>query len=199
MTAFILFDRALALSDHLVAILAAAGPLAFFGAMALLPAAGVPMIVFSLTAGPAFAPSLGMGTVVAAGLTALTVNLLLTYWLARRALRPLLTRLLARLGHQVPRVEAADMTDLIVVLRVTPGLPFFAQNYILGLADAPFGKFLWISCLSSWTYTAAIIVFGDALRHGEAKLIMEAVLVLVALTAATHFVRRHYGKKKAAA
>jgi uncharacterized membrane protein YdjX (TVP38/TMEM64 family) len=91
------------------------------------------------------------------------------------------------------------MTDLIVVLRVTPGVPFFVQNYILGLADAPFGKFLGISCAAAWPYTAAFIVFGDALHHGRAKLIIEGVLVLVALTAATHFVRRHYGRKKAAA
>jgi uncharacterized membrane protein YdjX (TVP38/TMEM64 family) len=189
----------LALFDHLAAALSAAGPLPFFVAMALLPAAGVPMMVFSLTAGTAFAPRMGMGAVVAAGLVAQTINLILTYWLARRALRPWLTRLVARLGYKVPRVEDADMTDLIVLLRVTPGIPFFGQNYLLGLADAPFGKYLWISCATSSTYTAAIIVFGEALRHGRARLIMEAVLVLVALTAATHLLRRHYGRKKAAA
>ena len=199
MAALTVLAPILALFDHLAAALSAAGPLPFFIAMALLPAVGVPMTVFSLTAGTAFAPQMGMGAVIAAGLAAVTINLILTYWLARRALRPWLTRLITRLGHKVPQVEAADMTDLIVLIRVTPGVPFFAQNYLLGLADAPVGKYLWISCATSWTYTAAIIVFGEALRHGRAKLILEAVLVLVALTAATHLLRRHYGRKKAAA
>ena len=85
-----------------------------------------------------FGERLGMGEGVgASSLAAVTVNLLLTYWLARRALRPWLARLLPRLGYALPQVAAADMTDLIVILRVTPGPPFFVQNYLLGLADRP--------------------------------------------------------------
>ena len=146
-----------ALKERVLAALQRAGPWAFFSAMALLPAAGAPMGVFSLAAGPAFAARMGMVGVVAAGLTALTVNLLLTYWLARQALRPALTRLVERLGYRIPQLDAKDMTDLIVLLRVTPGPPFFVQNYLLGLADAPFVKYVAISCAAQWTYTAVFI------------------------------------------
>jgi uncharacterized membrane protein YdjX (TVP38/TMEM64 family) len=180
-------------------VLRGAGPWAFFSAMALLPAVGVPLLTFSLTAGPAFAAGMGMAAVVAAGLAAITVNLALAYGLARWGLRPLLIRLLVRLGYTVPRVEEGDMVDLIILTRVTPGVPFLVQNYLLGLADAPPGKYFLISCLAAWVTNAAFIVFGDALVNGKGKLILGAAGVLVALTAATHLVRRHVAGRTARA
>jgi uncharacterized membrane protein YdjX (TVP38/TMEM64 family) len=171
------------------------GPWAFYAAMATLPAAGVPMLAFSLTAASAFGPTMGMGGVVAAGLAAVAVNLAFTYWLARRALRPWLARILEKLGYRLPAVSRADMTDLIVLIRVTPGVPFFAQNYLLGLADAPVGPYLAISCAITFAQTTAFILFGDALIHGRGRAGLLALSLLLALTAATHLLRRHYGRK----
>jgi len=186
-----------ALIDRLIAILGSCGPWVYFAAMALLPAAGMPLTVFSLTAGPVFGPSLGMGTVVVAGLIASTINMLLTYWLARYALRPFLERMMKRFGHKLPKMEGSgDSTDLIVVIRVTPGIPFFVQNYVLGLADAPIVKYVVISCLVNWVYTAGLILFGDALLHGKGKLILYAVLLLIAAAALTHLLRRHAQRSK---
>lgn len=180
-------------------LLRGAGPVAFFTAMALLPAAGLPMMTFSLTAGSAFADQMGMGTVIVCGLAAVTVNVAVTYWLATKALRPLLSNLLQRLGYKIPEVPEADMTDMIVIVRVTPGPPFFTQNYLLGLARAPFGKYMLISCGIAWSYNAAFIVFGDALLHGKGKAMLMGVLLLVALVAVTHLLRRHYGRKQSKA
>jgi len=182
-----------------LAILRGAGPWAFFSAMAVLPSFGVPLLTFMLTAGPAFAGQMGMVAVVGGGLAAITVNFILSYWLARQALRPLLIRLVVRLGYQVPRVEQADMADLIILLRVTPGVPFAVQNYLLGLAEAPVGKYVGISCAICWLTVTAFIVFGDALLNGRGRLIVYAVLLLAALTAATHLVRRHYAGRAARA
>jgi uncharacterized membrane protein YdjX (TVP38/TMEM64 family) len=189
--------RLLGLAGRAVALLGTGGPWVFFTAMALAPAAGVPMITFSLTAGHLFEDRMGVGAVVAAGLAAATVNLLLTYWLARWALRPGLTRLLGRLGYSLPNLDAADQTDLIVILRVTPGVPFFAQNYLLGLANAPVGRYVAISCAAVWSYTSAFILFGDALAHGKGGLAFSAGSLLVAALAATHLLRRHYAGRKA--
>jgi uncharacterized membrane protein YdjX (TVP38/TMEM64 family) len=176
-----------------------AGPWVFFTAMALLPAVAVPMLTFSLTAGSAFGAQMGMGGVVTAGIVAVTINLVLTYWLARQALRPWLARLLVRLGYRLPQVDGADMTDLIVLLRVTPGVPFVVQNYLLGLADVPVVSYLVISCVISWAQTAAFIVFGEALLHGRGRAGLLALSLILALMAAAHLARRHYGRKKLAA
>lgn len=178
-------------------LLRQAGPLAFFAAMALAPAAGVPMSLFTFTAAPAFAEELGMGTVIFAAILAVAVNMAVTYWLAAYAMRPLLTKLLARLGYRMPVIETGDMTDMIVIIRVTPALPFFAQNYLLGLAAAPFIKYMVVSCLISGTMNVAFIAFGDALLHGKGKVGLIVFIVIVGLVALTHLLRRHYGKKQA--
>ena len=198
--AFVLVVRGLnlrGLIEQGLGIIREAGPLAFFLAMALLPACGVPQLAFALTAGPAYGEKLGMPLVLALSMAALTANLVLTYFLARRALRPPLEKLVARLGYRLPQVGAGDAADLIIILRVTPGVPFFVQNYLLGLAEVPFGKYVVISCLTTWTFNFAFILFGDALLHGKGKIVLVALSLLLALTAATHLVRTHYGRRAA--
>jgi uncharacterized membrane protein YdjX (TVP38/TMEM64 family) len=176
-----------------------AGPLVFFGAMALLPAVGAPLSPFSLTAGSIFGAQMGMLLVIACALAAVTVNILLTYWLARYAFRPLLEKIVVRLGYKLPEVEAGDAADLIVILRVTPGMPFPAQNYLLGLARVPFVKYAVISCVIQWAFNAAFILFGEALMQGKGKLALLGFSALLALTAGTHLVRKHYERRKKAA
>jgi uncharacterized membrane protein YdjX (TVP38/TMEM64 family) len=186
------------LVNRAVALISGLGPWVFFTAMTLLPACGVPASVFTLTAGSAFAGRMGMGAVVACGAAATVINLAFSYWLARWVFRAWLGRLLERLGYKLPRVEKHDMTDLIVILRVTPGFPFCIQNYLLGLVDAPAGPYFLISCLTAVSNTAAFIVFGEALVHGKGRTILVAFSLIVALVAATHFLRRHYGRRKLA-
>ncbi|HWA09840.1 MAG TPA: VTT domain-containing protein [Opitutaceae bacterium] len=184
---------------RVVAVIQAAGPLAFFSAMAVLPAAGVPSLFFILPAGPAFGDRLGMGTVVLLCLVSVTVNFVLAYLLARRGLRPLLTKLLERLGYEVPVVEEGDTTDLILILRLTPGIPFCVQNYLLGLAEVPFGKYFLLSFLLCMPQNGAFVLFGDALLHGKGKMILYAGGAIVAVAAGTHLLRRHYQRRKALA
>jgi len=189
----------LALVGKVVAVVSGLGPWVFFTAMALLPAVGAPTLAFTLIAGSAFGERMGMTGVVAAGIAATVVNLSLTYWLARWIFRRWVALLLGRLGYKMPQVDRADSTDLIVIFRVTPGIPFFVQNYLLGLADAPVGRYFAISCMLTAPQCAAFIVFGNALLHGRGERIFVTLLLVVALTAATHLVRRHYGRRKAAA
>lgn len=173
-----------------------AGPVAFFTAMAVLPAVGAPLMAFSLTAGPVFGPSMGLGWVVACAVLAITVNMSLSYFLARRALRPVLLKLFARLGYALPRAAPGDEFDLIVLLRVTPGVPFPAQNYLLGLAEVPFGRYLLVSLLIQGPINAAFILFGDAMLQGKGKAALITLSVILALMAATQLLRKHYGKKR---
>lgn len=174
-----------------------AGPVAFFGAMALLPAVGVPASVFTLTAGPVFGPKLGMPLVVVLSVAAMMFNIVMTYFLARRALRPVLEKLIQRLGYKLPEVPPEDMTDLTIIVRVTPGSPFPVQNYLLGLAGVPFGKYLLVSFIVQVIYTPAFVLFGDALLHGKGKMVMIAASLLVVAVVVTHWVRKHFAKKKA--
>jgi uncharacterized membrane protein YdjX (TVP38/TMEM64 family) len=174
-----------------------AGPVAFFTAMVLLPAVGAPLLAFLLTAGPVFGPTLGIGVVIALVLVAIGLNMALSYFLARRALRPLLEKLFVRLGYRLPRVEAGDVFDLVVILRLTPGIPFPVQNYLLGLAEVPFGKYLLTSAVCIAPGATAFVVFGDAMLHGKGRVALVALGLILALAAATQLVRKHYGRKRA--
>lgn len=175
-----------------------AGPLIFFGAVAMLPLFGVPLLPLVLTAGPAFGPSLGMPLVITYTLAAITLNMMMAYTLAQRAFRPFLTRIIEGLGHKVPSLEGGDATDLVILLRVTPGVPFCVQNYLSGLANVPFIPYAVVSCIVAWCYNTAFVLFGDALLHGKGRMILIAVGAIVALVAATHMIRRHYAARKAA-
>ncbi|PAW80691.1 MAG: hypothetical protein B9S27_05635 [Opitutia bacterium Tous-C8FEB] len=175
----------------------AAGPAAFFGAMAVLPLFGFPISPFSLAAGPLFGASLGTPVVLLCGITAIAANLTLSYWLARRALRPLLGRLVARLGYRLPAASGEDATGLIILVRVTPGPPFFVQNYLLGLADVPFGRYLGWSVLVQGAFGTGVMLFGDALAQGRGRIAFLAAGLLFGLVFATRMVRRHLARGKA--
>lgn len=189
-------DEVLRIKTALVARMSAAGPVVFFSAMALLPGIGVPNSPFALVAGPVFGERLGLPVVTLLGLSAITINLTLTYWLARRWLRPVCGRLLERFGYKLPAVEGGDVNDLILLIRVTPMLPFFVQNYLLGLADVPFLRYLLISVAIQGSLNVGFILFGDALNHGRGGMTLTAVLLIAMLSVGTHLLKKHYGKKK---
>jgi len=184
-----------ALLDQALGVIRETGPMLFFTAMAVLPAVGAPVSFFSLTAGSVFGETLGMPLVVVCAVLALQVNMALSYFLASRALRPLLEALVKRLGYELPPVASGDVTDLIVLIRVAPGLPFPVQNYLLGLARVPFGKYLAISGVISGCLTTAFVLFGDALLHGKGKVALVSLLIVLTLIVATHLVRKHYARK----
>ena len=167
------------------------GPLAFFTAMALLPAAGFPLMAFALTAGPAFGAQLGLGGVLLWSAAAITVNVVLTYWLARRALRPLLAWALGRLGYTIPAVPGSEQLEVTLLVRITPGPPFFVQSYLLGLAEIPFRIYLVPSLLFPMINLSGVVIFGDALMHGKAKIAVLGISLVVAALLGVHLLRRH--------
>jgi len=186
----------LELGERSIVAIRDAGPGIFFVAMALLPALGVPMLTFTLTAGPMFGQRLGIGVVVVLSLAAITVNFILSYFLARYTMRPVLEKLMAWLGYKLPKIGEGDVTDVTIIVRVTPGIPFFAQNYLLGLAGVPFRKYLAVTCILTWTLSAAFVLFGDALMRGEGKIALITGSLVIAAAAITHLIRKHYSKKK---
>ncbi|MBI4623169.1 MAG: TVP38/TMEM64 family protein [Verrucomicrobia bacterium] len=188
--------RAVALVDQGLDLIRAAGPLVFFTAVAVLPAIGAPLSVFSLMAGEAFAARLTMTGVVACTLAAIAVNLALTYWLARYALRPLLMRLLARYGYSVPRVTPDNALTVALVVRCTPGPPFFFQGYLLGCAEMPFRLYMIVSWLAVLPWTLAFVILGKAAREGHFGKIATALGLLVATTVAVQVLRRKFANRE---
>lgn len=185
-------ERLLGWLDQLVALIRGMGPWVFFGAMAILPAAGVPMLAFTIPAGEAFAPSMGMGGVIAAALVVIALNLALSYWVARRALRPLLTRLLTRYGYTVPRITPENALSVLLVVRLTPGPPYALQCFLLGAAEAPFRLYMIVSWLAILPYALAAIILGQGLRNGNFGAIFAGIGVVVVATVGLQWLRKKY-------
>ena len=182
--------------DAGVTLLREAGPWVFFAAMAILPAVGAPIAAFYLVAGSAFAERMGLAAVIAATGLAVLVNLALTYWLARYALRPWLEEMISQTKYKIPVVLAAEQAEITLLLRITPGPPFFVQSYLLGLAGIGFRTYLLISWTVAMAYASGFIIFGDAILHGKGRLAFLGLSALVAVALIVHLLRRHYGKKR---
>ncbi len=172
------------------------GPVAFFLAMAVLPTAAVPFSLFTIPAGEAFAPQLGLGTVIAIALVVLAVNLALSYWVARYALRPVLTRLLQRYGYAVPRVTPDNALAVTLVMRLTPGPPYVVQCYVLGIAEVPFGLYMIASWLCQAPWVVGFIVLGQGLLNGNFIVAAKGLGVLVVLVVAVQWLRKKYAKRE---
>ena len=174
-----------------------AGPVVFFLGMALLPAVGFPLMPFSLAAGPVFGPTMGAGPVIACAISAVVINVALSYWLAARALRPLVARLAELLGYRLPVNRAETAWQITTLVRVAPGLPFFMQSYLLGLTRVPFVPYLTMSTLIPAAYLTAIILGGNALWEGRTGTVLIALGLLGVVGAVVHLLRKLQAAKSA--
>jgi uncharacterized membrane protein YdjX (TVP38/TMEM64 family) len=186
-------------ADAVVLDLREAGPAVFFVAMAVLPAVGFPLMAFTLAAGPVFGPELGAGWVIVWSLAAVVGNLLLTYWLANRALRPLVSRLVTYFEFTLPDVTAAGAWQIALIVRLTPGPPFWAQSYLLGLIRVPLVPYLLVSISVMAGYIVALVCGGVALANGNGRLAFAAAGILVIAVAALQLWRKRTARQRAAA
>jgi uncharacterized membrane protein YdjX (TVP38/TMEM64 family) len=190
----VLFFKAgvLEAADAVILQLRQAGPVAFFLALAVLPSLGVPLMPFTLVAGPAFGPSMGLGAVVLCTIASVSVNVALSYWLASRLLRPSIIKLAHRLGYQLPTPSGS--WHLAAVMRLAPGLPFFAQSYVLGLIRVPFGSYMAASVLVPAGYISGIVLLGDAIWQVQGRTFFLAICILLLTGTILHFLRtRRFG------
>ena len=186
--------RLVAWLDLFVMTIRDLGPWVFFAAMMVLPAVGAPLMAFNLVAGEAFAPQMTMPGVIITVCAAIAANLALTYWLARYALRPLLTRVVARYGYTVPRVTKENALTVTLLVRLTPGPPFFLQGYLLGLAEVPIRLFMIVSWLTVLPLALSAVVLGRAAREGNIGKIVAVLGVMVLVFVAVQVVRRKFVK-----
>lgn len=171
------------------------GPWVFFGALAVLPAFGMPVMPFHLVAAKTF----GLPLALTAGLLAVAANVAICYGLARSVMHPVIESLLRRMGREVPRISPQNRWLVTVLLRVTPGPPFFAQSYLLALGGVPFGIYMIVSVAVSWTYGAAFIIFGETLLSGSASKLITGVVVVIAVVVIIRLLRQRLEAKAAAA
>lgn len=176
--------------NQAVACVQAAGASLFFGAMALLPVVGFPLMPFALTAGPAFAPTLGMPLVIALLIAAVAINVSLSYWIGSHWLAPARPWLERKFGWKLPQLADHSAFIFMVVMRAAPGIPFWVQSYLLAAMRVPFGTYLLVSTLIPAAYLTCIVVLGKALGDGQPWAAAGAAAIAFALGTILHFVRK---------
>lgn len=166
--------------------LRSAGPGAFYSAAVVLPAVGVPVAPFFLGGAALFGPWIGF----AGGLAAFVGCITLSHALAVGVLRRPLTAIVARLGWTVPAIPPASRRDMILLIRITPGLPFPVQNYLLSLGGVPLlPNILW--SLPVFTlYLAAFCFLGGSLFSGRFGTAALGVALLIVAILAVRLLRR---------
>lgn len=184
------------LADRGMALIRQAGPAAFFGAMVILPAFGMPLAAFTIPAGEAFGAQLGMAAVIALSLAAIAINLALGYAVARCALHPVLNLLLARFGHAVPRITPDNALGMLLVVRLTPGPPYFIQTCILGVARAPFRLYMIVSWLAVLPWAIGGIILGKGLFNGNFAIVVAGVGVLIVAGVLLRWLGRKFARRE---
>jgi uncharacterized membrane protein YdjX (TVP38/TMEM64 family) len=175
----------------------AEGAAVFFVAMAVLPFFGFPLSAFVLSAGALFAPTLGAGVVIACGITALTLNIALSYWFAAFALRPWMERLILWLGYPVPKLPEGKGLEFTLLLRLVPGVPFFLQNYLLGLARVRFAMYMIVSVAVPSVHLIIAVLAGDALMQGNRQKLIIAGVLFAVVGMGLHMLRKRLAAKRA--
>jgi uncharacterized membrane protein YdjX (TVP38/TMEM64 family) len=163
-----------------------ANPVLLFLCVAILPLIGCPASPLLVAIGIRLGTAYGMALVAAAYL----VNFTAGYWLARGVFSAPLSRWLERRGQRIPSVSAADETQLILLIRITPGPPLFMQTYMLGLARVGFVRYLVLSMLVQMGYSFALLSVGQSLNHNAAWHIILAVGLVIGVALAVNLFRR---------
>ncbi len=162
------------------------GPVPFFAALAVLPAVGLPVSAFYLAAGAVFPLWVSLvGTAIG-----LAINIVLTYWMARKWFRGGVERLLRRTRYKIPVVAATDHVRLTLFLRLMPGPPFFLQSYILGTVKVPFPTYFLISIGTQILIASGFIVLGSAFYSSSFGRALIAIIIVVLAAIIIQWTRR---------
>jgi len=141
-----------------------ASPLAYFTAMAVLPALGMPLTAFYIVAGAVFA----LPWALLGSLSAVVVNFALCYVIAQSGLKRPLLHALERFDYELPDFrQGTGALRFTVLVRLTPAVPNFVKNYLLGVSGVPFTTYLAASTAITLLYGVPSIVLGGSLFQHE--------------------------------
>lgn len=127
----------------------------------------------------------------AISLLAMALNMTWTYWAAAVPGRGVVERWLATGAFRMPAVPKGNQLRLLLVLRLTPGIPFFFQNYLLGFMRAPFRLYLPVSLACNSLFAVGFVLSGAGIGGGNLKPLMTGVgLIVVAVIAVQMTLRK---------
>jgi uncharacterized membrane protein YdjX (TVP38/TMEM64 family) len=163
-----------------------AHPVLLFLAIAILPGIGFPASPLLIAAGIAWGGGLRACSLA---ISASAINMTWTYFLATGIGKPLLLRLF---GKRLQKWEAPQGKNLYLItaaLRLTPGIPFFLQNYALGIMGVPFRPYILISLPLNAIYVIGFVVSGGAILSGSLAHALAGIGLILAVVFSIKWLR----------
>jgi uncharacterized membrane protein YdjX (TVP38/TMEM64 family) len=161
-------------------------PLALFAAIAILPGFGFPVAPLLILAGAVWGSN---STGCALALLAVTVNITWSHLLAAGPGSKTILRLLGSRWQPWQNIPSKDHWRISCLLRVTPSIPLFVQNYMIGILGIPLFQSLAIALPITGLYVCGFVLTGGAIFQGQIGLFIIGVSVLVAATLAIKIIR----------
>ena len=162
-------------------------PVALFGALVVLPGLPIPSSALLVTAGVVWRQQPTMACLLS--VLALTLNLTWTYWLAAGPARNWVDRLMRAWDLKVPEMPVGHHLKWILVLKLTPGIPLFCQNYLLGFLRAPFGSCFGVSVLCNGVVGSGMVLSGAGVADGSLAPLLTGLSLVALVGVLTQWVR----------
>lgn len=155
----------------------------------------LPGVAFTLTGGVLFGPLIGMvATVVGASIGATGSFLLVR--LFRRGDKteraPATNRWHQKLALYDARLTRSGFLT-VLILRLTPIVPFSALNYALGFTSVRTRDYIFATVLGIVPGTFAFVYFGDAITMLKPLHIVGALVLVGGVVLLGRYLQRHYG------
>ncbi|MCW1885179.1 VTT domain-containing protein [Luteolibacter flavescens] len=166
-------------------------PWVLFVALVILPGLGFPAGVLLLLAGVVWGSQPSTCLLALAGIL---LNVTWTHCLAAGLAR---RRIVRWMGPRLQPWLDLPRTDLMKVawlLRVTPGVPLFLQNYALGALGVPLRLSLLTALPIVALYTCGFVLTGGAIFDGRLGLAISGVALLAAAAIAMRLIRSRQAK-----
>jgi uncharacterized membrane protein YdjX (TVP38/TMEM64 family) len=159
-----------------------------FAGLVVLPGLPVPTSALLILAGTVWRDRPVVACAIC--LAALVLNMSWTYWVAARPGRGLVEKVLASGTMRIPVLPKDNHLRAILLLRLTPGVPLFFQNYLLGFLHVPFRLYLPLSLACSGMISCGIVLSGAGVAGGNLTPVITGVALIVVGLMAVQMIRQ---------
>jgi uncharacterized membrane protein YdjX (TVP38/TMEM64 family) len=152
-------------------------PWLLFAGLVVLPAFPIPTSALLLLAGTVWRDRPVAACAIC--LLAIALNMSWTYWVAARPGRGLVVKLLTVMKIRVPELPEGNDLRVILLMRLTPGFPFFVQNYVLGFLRVPFRLYLPVSMGCNGMISVGVVLSAAGVADGNLVPILTGVALII--------------------
>ena len=166
-------------------------PAWLFLAIAILPGFACPASPLLILAGVVWGST---ASSCALAVSAILLNIAWTHSLSAGPCRRIISRILGERWERWQSMPRTNLWKLALMLRLTPGVPLFVQNYTLGLLGVPILHSLAIALPISGLYASGFVLTGGAIFKGHIGLVIAGVSLLAAASIGINLARKHFIK-----